>query len=180
MIFKPLVWLAPVGYVVYKLEKGDLVSLGITAKNLFPAVWWGLGLGVFFAVEGLAAHWLKYGRLNLGSFGYSQGGFVAAFGLSLAAAVVEETVFRGYFFTRLRRWLKSDWAGMLVSAGLFSLMYLPVSVFQMGWEPAGMAVYLLFVFFYGIGAAAVFNLSGNLVSSILLHLLWSWPILLFR
>jgi len=43
-----------------------------------------------------------------------------------------------------------------------------------------MLAYLFFVFVFGFGSAFVFGRSRNLASSILLHVFWSWPIILFR
>lgn len=180
ILLKPLVWLGPVVLVVFRFEKKNFASLGFTTKNLYRSLLWGFGLGMLFAFEGFWANWLKYGRVNLSSFGYDQTGFLFILGISFVSALVEETVFRGYFFTRLRRLLKRDWSAIVLSALLFALIYLPVSVFVLGYEPVSLLVYLFFIFIYGLGAAAVFNLSGNLASSILLHFLWSWPILLFR
>jgi len=43
-----------------------------------------------------------------------------------------------------------------------------------------MLSYLFLVFVFGLGASFVFSRTGNLASSILLHVFWSWPIILFR
>ena len=46
LVIKPLFWLIPVFYLVRK-EGQNLESIGITFKNLFPAVYYALGLGAF-------------------------------------------------------------------------------------------------------------------------------------
>jgi len=51
VVVKPLIWLLPVLYFV-RQERGNLASIGITFKNLFPAVYLALGLGAVFAIEG--------------------------------------------------------------------------------------------------------------------------------
>ena len=49
LIIKPVVWLLPVFYLLKKEEEG-ISSLGVTLKNLFPAVYYSLGLGAFFVM----------------------------------------------------------------------------------------------------------------------------------
>jgi hypothetical protein len=65
LFIKPVIWLLPVFFLLKKERKG-LDSLGITSKNLFPAVYYALGLGAFFVVEALIINLIKYkGQFNL-------------------------------------------------------------------------------------------------------------------
>lgn len=180
LILKPLVWLVPTFWLVRKIEGEPLASLGITKKNLYPALYWGVGLGIVFALEGFLTNLIKYRGPQFVSFDTNAWGFLTSLLLSVATAISEETVFRGYIFTRLWRIWKKEWWANLVSALLFALIYLPVSVFVLGYRPLAMVAYLFFIFVYGFAAAFVFARTQNLLSSILLHLFWSWPILLFR
>jgi len=43
-----------------------------------------------------------------------------------------------------------------------------------------LAAYFLLTTLFGIGSAFVFARTRNVFSSILLHVLWEWPIILFR
>ena len=180
LIIKPLVWLGPTFWLVRSIEKEKLSSLGFTTKNLTRALYWGIGLGMVFAVEGFLTNLLKYRGLSLVSLDYGSLGFLTSLGLSFVTALSEETVFRGYIFTRLKRLWKKEWLANLVSAFLFALIYLPVSVFVLGYRPTVMLAYLFFIFIYGFASAFAFARTKNIVSSILLHVFWSWPIILFR
>jgi membrane protease YdiL (CAAX protease family) len=40
--------------------------------------------------------------------------------------------------------------------------------------------YLFITAIFGFGSAFLFAKTGNVASSILLHVLWEWPIILFR
>lgn len=177
-IIKPLLWLIPVFYLL-KLEKLPLSSVGITLKNLFPSVYLALGLGAFFVMEAAIANFVKHGGLN---FNANIGEKVLLFSLiiSFATAFSEETVFRGYIFTRLWRIWKNEWLANLVSAILFMLVHLPVGIFVLGYTPLVMVIYLFFVLVFAVGSAFVFARTGNITSSILLHVFWSWPIILFK
>jgi len=180
VILKPLVWLIPIFLLVKKTEKLPLASLGITKVNLFPSLYWGIGLGVVFSLEGLLTNTLKYGGLSLEVFQYTPASFLGAVLLSFATAFSEEIFFRGYIFSRLWIIWKKEFLANLVSSLLFVLIHLPIGVFVLGYTPAVMLVFLFLVFIYGIGSAFVFARTGNIISSILLHVLWSWPIVLFK
>jgi hypothetical protein len=180
LILKPIIWLIPTFWVVKKIEKNPLSSLGLTKKNLFPALYWGIGLGIVFAFEGLLANIFKYGGLNTEALNLNPGPFLGSLVLSLATAFSEETLFRGFIFSRLRQIRKNEIFANLISALLFVVIHLPVSVFVLGYSPGLMLVYLMLVFIFGIGSAFVFARTGNLISSISLHVFWSWPIILFK
>ncbi len=180
LILKPLVWLWPTFWLVKRIENQPLSSLGLTKKNLFPSLYWGIGLGLVFALEGLLTNIIKYKGLNLVSLVYSPLVFLGLFLLSLVTAFSEETVFRGYIFNRLWQIWHQEWLANLVSSFLFVVIHLPIGVFVLGYTPLIMLAYLLFVFIFAFGSAFVFGRTKNLFSSILLHIFWSWPIVLFR
>lgn len=180
LILKPIVWLIPTFWVVRKIERQPLSSLGFTKKNLFSSLYWGIGLGMVFALEGLMTNILKYEGLRISPAQYSPLPFLGAIFLSFATALSEETVFRGYIFNRLSLIWKNGWLANFVASFLFTVIHLPVGVFVLGYTPAVMLVYLFLVFVFGVGSGFVFARTGNIVSSILLHVFWSWPIILFR
>lgn len=180
LILKPIIWLGPTFWLVKEIEKEKFASLGFTKKNLPQSLYWGIGLGIVFALEGLLTNIFKYRGLSLISLDYTPLAFLGALVISFATAISEETVFRGYIFTRLWRIWKSEWLANIVSAFLFTLIYLPVGVFVLGYRPLVMLAYLFFIFIYAFASAFVFARTENLVSSILLHVFWSWPIILFR
>jgi membrane protease YdiL (CAAX protease family) len=180
LILKPLLWVVPTLWLVKKIEGESWASLGLVKKNLKPSIYWGIGLGFVFALEGLLTNIFKYRGLNLVTLDYSPLAFLGLMAISFVTAFSEELVFRGYIFTRLSRILKNEWLAVFISAIFFALIYLPVVVFVLSYQPVVMLAYLLFVFIYGFASAFVFARTGNLMASILLHIFWSWPIILFR
>lgn len=180
LILKPLFWIIPTIWIVKKIEKQPWSSLGFTKKKIFTSFYWGIGLGLVFAFEGLLTNIFKYKGLNLASLNYSSLEFSGLILLSFVTAFSEELVFRGYIFNRLWTiWGKESLAN-IVSSLLFVIVHLPVGIFVLGYNPAIMLAYLFFIFVFGFGSAFVFGRSRNLASSILLHVFWSWPIILFR
>src|SRR4030042_4115510 len=92
LVIKPAVWLIPV-YFLVKREKANYQSIGITLKNLFPAVYLSLILGSVFAIEGVIVNFIKYGSLNFKA-NLGTEGMLLSLGLSLGTAISEEIAFR--------------------------------------------------------------------------------------
>lgn len=185
LFLKPIVWLLPL-FIILLREKGGPPRLAVfgeagwTTKNLFPALYLSIGLGVLFAVEGALVNSIKYG----GSFNFlkvvpNQTLFFSAIGLSLVTAVSEETVFRGFMFNRLLAVL-GEWRANLTTSVAWALVHLPITIFVFRYDSAGVLTFLFLTFLFGAASAFVFARTGNVLSSVLLHVFWEWPILLFR
>jgi len=148
-------------------------------QNLFPAIYFSLGLGAVFAIEAVFLNFVKYGSFNFGAY-IGPGALLPALGISLATAVSEEVSFRGYIFNRLWWVLKNEWLANLITSFGWALVHIPVAIFVWKLDFSAAMVYLFLTTLFGIGSAFVFSRTKNIVSSILLHVLWSWPIILFR
>ena len=179
IFIKPVVWLLPV-FLLIKSEKERISSLGVTFKNLFPAVYYALGLGIFFVMEAVLINFVKYGgQFN---FGANIGNlpFATSLGLSFITAFSEEITFRGYIFTRVWKFLKNElWANLLTSF-FWGLVHVPIAFFVWKLDVPAALTYLGLTILFGIGSAFVYARTKNILSPILLHVLWQWPIILFR
>lgn len=179
LFIKPLVWLLPVFYLLKK-EKVSIVSLGITFRNLFPAVYYALGLGAFFVMEALIINFIKYGgKFNLGA-NIGELPFLTSLGLSFATAISEELAFRGYIFTRVFAFLKNEIYSNLLTSLFWALIHVPITFFVWKLDLSSALIYLFLTTLFGIGSAFVYARTKNILSPILLHVLWQWPIILFR
>ena len=179
LFVKPVVWLLPVFYLV-KRERQGPASLGITIKGLFPAVYYALGLGVFFVIEALIINYLKYGgQFNLGA-NIGSLPFLTSLGLSFATAISEEITFRGYVFTRVWKFLGKEAYANLLTSLFWALVHVPITFFVWKLDVPAALTYLGLTTLFGIGSAFVFARTKNIFSPILLHVLWQWPIVLFR
>lgn len=184
VILKPLVWLVPLLWVLKREKVGlpseALANLGWTTKNLFKSIYLAIGLGILFAVEGALVNSIKYG----GSFNFLQVSlppvaFLGALGLSFATAISEETVFRGFIFGRLMK-VVGEWNANITTSVGWALVHLPITIFVFKYDPLQVASFLLLTFLFGIASAFVYARTGNILSSVLLHVFWEWPIILFR
>lgn len=178
LVIKPILWLLPLFYFLYK-ERARISSIGITIKNLFPSIYLSLGLGSVFVIGGLLSNYLKYGHLN---FGANIGSLplMSSLGLSFATAFSEETAFRGYIYSRLAIVLKGEWTANIIQAILWTAIHVPIAFFIWEYTLTQGIVYLSITAIFGLGSAFIFSRTKNIFGSILLHVLWEWPIILFR
>jgi membrane protease YdiL (CAAX protease family) len=178
IVVKPIVWIIPLVFILRKEKKG-LTSLGFNGKNIFKSIYFVLAFGVGFALLGIIVNYLKYGGVL--KFDALVGkSFLWVFVLTFVTAFIEETVFRGYFFTRLMEKIKNEWGANILSSLFWVLIHLPLLIFSLNLDAAQSVIYLVLIFVFGFGSALVFSKSGNLFASIVLHVLWQWPIILFR
>lgn len=177
-VIKPIIWLAPLIWFAKK-ERMGFSSLGLTFKKLFPAVYLSIGLGAIFVAEGLLSNYLKYGGFNFGA-NIGNNAFIASLGLSFVTAFSEETAFRGYIFGRLLMTLKSELVANIIQTLLWTAIHIPIAFFVWGYNLSQGLVYLFLTAVFGLGSAFIFARTKNITGSVLLHVLWEWPIILFR
>ena len=179
-IFKPLVFVAPVLWYVRTREKRQLTSLGFMSKNLFTSIYIGVGFGFVFALEGLAANAIKYGRLQIVPIdAFAQYGMGTLLLLSAATAFSEELLSRGFVFTRLLEGKKSLLAAALISTLMFVVLHIPILAFSLKLQ--GVALLLFFVtdFVLGFANALLLYNTGSLVAPILVHIFWNMTVALY-
>lgn len=178
IIIKPIIWLAPVIYLVKK-EKASFETIGITYKNLFPAIYSSLALGSLFTFEAVIVNFAKYGKFNFGA-NLGKETIMLSFAISIATAVSEEIVFRGYIFSRLWEGIGNEWKANLITSIGWTVIHIPITIFVTKLSPPQAAIYLFLTFIFGVGSTFIYARTKNIASSILLHVLWEWPISLFR
>ncbi|OGM30751.1 hypothetical protein A2630_04075 [Candidatus Woesebacteria bacterium RIFCSPHIGHO2_01_FULL_44_10] len=179
LIVKPVIWLVPTLFIVFIREKSNLASLGVTAKNIFPALYFALALGVVFAIEGIVLNFVKYGGFNFAA-NIGDKAIFASLGISFVTGISEELAFRGYIFNRIWQATGREWTSNLVTSFGWAAIHLPVNIFVLGLSPAAIGLNLFLTFIFGVGSALVFARTKNVFSSVFLHVLWEWPIILFR
>ena len=180
LFIKPAVWILPTLYFALVKEKEDLESIGLTFKNLFPSVYFAIALGALFGVIAMVVNFIKYGgTFNFGAY-LGQLPLLSSVGLSFATAVSEEITFRGFIFSRLERALDNEITANIISSVAWTAIHVPITIFVLKLAPSAAIVYLLLTFMYGVGAAFVYARTRNIFAPIFLHVLWEWPIILFR
>lgn len=178
LVVKPIIWLVPL-YFLVKREKAKWTSIGIVFNNFFRTVYFVLTLGFVFSLFAVLVNYLKYGGLNFAA-NLTEVTFWGAIGLSFITATSEEITFRGYLLTRLMSVIKSEWmANLIISIG-WAAIHLPIAVLDWKLEGMSLIIYTLVVSLFSVGTTFVFLRTKNIAAPILLHVLWQWPIILFR
>lgn len=178
VLLKPLIWLIPL-FLILKKENRGLDSVGVTGKRLVSSIYIALFLGFIFSIQGLAINFLKYRGLDFrADIGASV--LTGALLVSAIAAICEELVFRGYIFGRLSEYLKNEKSAILISTLAWVAIHMPVAIFDWRLSFVPLMQYLVLVAIYGFGATILYARIKNIAAPILLHVLWTWPIILFR
>lgn len=179
LFLKPVLWLGPVFFLVFVKEKQRLQSIGVTWENFMPSIYFAITLGLIFAIEAMAINYFKYGgfefNANIGS-----APFLAAMGITVATSITEELTFRGYIFTRLLAALKNEWVANMLTTICWVLIHVPIVLFVWQYDAYSATTFLFLTALFGFGSAFIFGRTRNILAPILLHILWQWPIILFR
>ena len=163
-------------------DKLGPATFGVRRTAFWPAVGW--MLLAYFAVTVFNVFWLVVvgtggAPTDEGAAGGSPsvGAVVlVVLGVTIAAPIVEEIVFRGYLFPALARW-RGPWIGALAGAAVFGAAHCLVYPPQL----------LPMMAVFGFAACMLFWFTGSLLPGIALHAMnnalvtgreldWSWEV----
>jgi membrane protease YdiL (CAAX protease family) len=179
-IFKPLIFAAPVLWYVRTREKRPLTSVGITGANFFTSIYIGLGFGFLFALEGIAANTIKYGKLQFMPIAaFEQYGLGMLLLLSAATAVTEEILSRGFVFQRLLDGKKSLPYAAIVSTAMFAVLHIPILVTSLKLHGMMLVLFFMTDIILGVANSLLFYNTGSLVAPILVHIFWNMTVALY-
>ncbi len=179
-IFKPLVFVLPVLWYVKAREKRALSSVGITGNNLFTSIYIGLGFGFVFALEGLAANAIKYGKLQIMPIAaFEEYGLGMLILLSAATAFSEELLSRGFVFTRFIEGKKGLIYASVVSTLMFVVLHIPILAFALKLQGTALLLFFITDFVLGFANALLLYNTGSLVAPILVHIFWNMTVALY-
>lgn len=178
-IAKPLVFVAPVLWYIYKKEQRTLESVGVTTKNLFPSLYIGLAFGMAFAIEGLAVHFLKYGELKVNPIAaFQQYGFLLLV-LSLATAFCEELLSRGFIFNRLYEKTRNLPYATAISSLMFLALHVPILVTANHLTGPTLILFIITDIVLAVANSLLFYNMRSLVAPILVHIFWNMTVSLY-
>lgn len=179
-VIKPLVFVVPVWVFVAKKTTRPWESLGLTTKNLRSSVYIGLGFGLIFALEGLAANALKYGKLDIVPIeAVQQYGIGLMFLLSLATAFSEEVLSRGFVFRRFVEGGRGVIYAAFLSTVMFLVLHIPILAFSLKLNGTALILFFVTDFILGFANSLLLYNSGSLVAPILVHVFWNMTVALY-
>lgn len=180
LLFKPLIWVLPVLYIVKRIEKQSLETVGLTSRNLFRNLYIGWGLGALFAFEGIVTNAFKYGGVTFSPESFKGIELLTLVIMSILTAFSEELTFRGYIMTRLSVELKNTALANLLAALLFSILHIPIAVYVLHYSFVDLVSFEWVMFVLGILNGYLFARLRSLVVPVMSHSLWNLAIVLFR
>lgn len=179
-IFKPMVFIFPLMWYLKNYEKRSIASIGITGKNLFTSIYIGLGFGFVFAIEGLMANYVKYGKVQiLPIAAFEQYGLGMLILLSAATAISEEILSRGFVFSRLIEGKKGLMYASFVSTLMFVVLHIPILAFSSKLQGTALLLFFITDFVLGFANSLLLYNTGSLVAPILVHIFWNMTVALY-
>ena len=179
-LIKPLVFIVPVLWFVLKIEKRSLQTIGITSKNVVKGICIGCGFGLLFGGEAILANMFKYGSLTITpSPVILSYGFPMMIMLSLATAISEELLSRGFFFSRLLETSKNLIHSIIISTLLFVAFHIPILLTSLQFQGTTLILFFMTSIVLGIANSLIYYRTKSLVAPILVHLFWNMTVAVF-
>jgi uncharacterized protein len=180
LFFKPIIFIIPVLVYVFRKEKRDLESIGITTKHIFTGIYTGVGFGFLFAMEGLLVNWLRNGRIVINPIAaFAEYGMAQMLILSLATALWEELLSRGFLFHRIYEYSKNIVFSTLISTLLFVLLHVPILVTSLKLQGGLLGLFFFTNFILGCINSLLFLRTKSLAAPVLVHLFWNMTVALY-
>jgi len=171
LIFKPLLWLAPIFLIVKLIEKKDIFTLGLNLKKPFKKILLGTILSLFIISEYLFALFLKGEPISFNPQ-KAPASAILLLGISaLFTAITEEITFRGYLMTRINKIINNKLIANIISALLFLIIHLPILVFTYGRGVSGILQFFLISGSLGLLDGYVFWRTKGVLAPITSHFL---------
>ncbi len=180
LIFKPLVYLAPVLYYVKYKEKRPFSSIGLAAGKFFRDIYLGLGFGMVFALEGLVVNAVKHGRFSFSPLIPVTGNYLLlAVILALATGFTEELFARGFLFSRLREAYKNEMKALIVSAAMYFMLLVP-AIFTVN-RLTGMTLFIFIItnLIMSFANTMIFSETKTITVPVLIHAFWNMAVALY-
>lgn len=169
LVFKPFLWLGPVFFLVFKIEKEDLKSLGLVIRKPFKNILLGLGISLFIWLEYLLAFVIKKADFNFNPQNISGSFWLIAILTTLSTGIVEEISFRGFLMTRLNRVIKDKLLANIGVGLLFFIIHLPILIFVQEQNLMGIVQFFVLSVSLGIIDGFIFWKTKGIFAPIIAH-----------
>lgn len=179
MVVKPVIQLLPLLVVAFKIEKKNWQWLGWTKKELRRNMMSGLGVAIVLVLLRFVIKQFASGSIIFNPHQLSPPGFFLAFATSAIVGVVEETMFRGYFFQQLRTIFQNETRAMFLSSVLFMGNHIFYVIVISHYSMGQLFFYIAQLLLMGTLFALLFARTRSLVPSVAAHAVWNFSNALF-
>ena len=169
LFFKPLLWLLPTLYLVKKIEKKELISLGLVFNKPLKNILLGIGISFFISGEYLLAIFIKGRQISLNPEGIRGFYWLFYFIACLATGLVEEIAFRGFFMTRINKLINNKLISNIIAGFLFFLIHLPILIFVQMQDFGGIMQFFVLSLSLGVIDGYFFWKTKGILAPIVAH-----------
>lgn len=180
LVAKPLVFLGPVFYYVLAKERRTLATLGLIKAKFIRDVYLGLGFALLFTIEGIIANLAKYGGFSImPKIPLQSISLTAAAILALATAFSEETLIRGFFYTRLKEAYGNELRAMIIASLMYLLLLVPAILFLTHLSGTTLVIFVMTNLVMSFANTMIFNELKSLTVPVLIHAFWNMAVVLY-
>ena len=177
---KPLVFLGPVLYFVLLYEKRPLASIGWQSKKLMRDVYLGVGFAAIFTVLGGVANFLKYGTINLNPIVPITGTtLLVALILSIVTSFVEESLVRGFLFSRLVATYRNQFKGLVISTLMYLVILTPIILTRLQLTPSSLMILLVSNIIMSAANSMIYYETRSIALPVFIHAFWNMSAVLY-
>lgn len=180
LVFKPLVFVAPLLFYVEHFEQKGLKTIGLAKGKLKRDIVIGVICGLIFTFEGMVANSVKYG-----TFSFIPPNALSGFNLpfailiALVAAFSEEVLVRGFLFTRLKEGYKSELKALVVSTMMYLILLVPLIFTTTHLTGISLLIFLVNSFIISFANTMIFTETKTLTIPILIHAFWNVAVVFY-
>lgn len=177
-LFKPLVFVLPVYWVIVSLEKKNFFDeIWLHSKKIVADCAVGLALGGVFILSALAAHYAKIGTFDFSSL--SKENIVLALVITLVTALSEEILSRGFILKRFYEETHNPYTASFNASILFLILHIPILFTIPELKGTLLILFLATDFILSLINCFVYLDRRSLITPILIHALYNAAVLLY-
>jgi len=177
-LFKPLVFVLPVYWVIVSVEKKDFFSeIWLHSKKILTDCAIGLALGGVFILSALFAHYAKIGTLDFSVLNKENIGLALL--ITLATAISEEILSRGFILKRFYEESHNPYISSFNASVLFLILHIPILFTIPELKGTLLILFLATDFILSLINCFIYIDRKSLIAPILIHALYNAAVLLY-
>lgn len=179
LVAKPLVFMLPVYVSIQKYEKKAFFEqIWLRKKTVLTDIYVGLFIGGLFFLTAFLSSYLRVGNFSFFDELLSKNLFVAAI-LTLATAISEEVLSRGYILKRLYEDSLNMYSSAFLASVLFLVLHIPILFTVPNLSGSLLLLFLATDFILSLVNSFVFLDRKSLLAPILIHAIYNFAILFY-
>ncbi len=179
LIAKPLVFILPVYYSIKHFEqKPFFQQIWLKKKTILTDTYTGVFVGLIFIVAAFFSNYIRLGNLSFIE-GVLNTNLVVAGILTLATAISEEILSRGFILKRLYEESSNMYSSSLIASTLFLVLHIPILFTIPNLSGSLLLLFLATDFILSLVNSFIFLDRKSLLAPILIHAFYNFAILFY-